>query len=73
MQFIKGMQTLYANGARVFVEIGPKRVLNALATDNLKGKTDVMILATNHPREGAVVSFNKALCGLYAAGVGPES
>jgi malonyl CoA-acyl carrier protein transacylase len=72
VQFIKGMQTLYAQGARVFAEIGPKRVLNALAMDNLKGKTDVMILATNHPREGAVVSFNKAICGLYAAGIGPK-
>ena len=72
VQFVKGMQTLYSFGARVFVEIGPKRVLNALAMDNLKGKTDVMILATNHPREGAVVSFNKAICGLYAAGIGPK-
>jgi len=72
VQFIKGMQTLYDKGARVFAEIGPKRVLNALAMDNLKGKPDVMILATNHPREGAVVSFNKAICGLYAAGIGPK-
>lgn len=72
VQFIKGMQTLYDQGARVFAEIGPKRVLNALAMDNLKGKADVMILATNHPREGAIVSFNKAICGLFAAGVGPK-
>ena len=73
VQFIKGMQTLYRLGGRIFVEVGPKRVLNALATDNLKGKSDVAILATNHPREGAVVSFNKALCGLFAAGVVPQA
>ncbi len=72
VQFVKGMQTLYNLGGRVFVEVGPKRVLNALATDNLKGKNDVAILATNHPREGAVVSFNKALCGILAAGVMPR-
>nr|WP_322508566.1 SDR family NAD(P)-dependent oxidoreductase [Anaerolinea sp.] len=72
VQFIKGIETLYREGARVFIEVGPKRVLNALAMDILKGKTDVTILATNHPREGSVVSFNKALCGLLAAGVVPK-
>ncbi len=69
VQFIKGMQTLYNQGVRVFVEVGPKRVLNALATDNFKEKSDVTLLSTNHPRKGAVVSFNEALCGLFAAGV----
>ncbi|MRS02898.1 acyltransferase domain-containing protein, partial [bacterium] len=69
VQFVKSMQTLYALGARVFVEVGPKRVLNALASDNMKGKTDTIVLATNHPRKGGQASFNEALCGLYAAGV----
>ncbi len=69
VQFVKSMQTLYTLGARVFVEVGPKRVLNALATDNMKGKTDTIVLATNHPRKGGQASFNEALCGLYAAGV----
>ncbi len=69
VQFVKSMQTLYDQGARVFVEIGPKRVLNAVAADNLKGKPDVTILATNHPRKGGTASFNEALCGLYAAGI----
>ncbi len=71
VQFIKGMNTLYDNGVRIFAEIGPKRVLNSLANDNLKGKTDVTLLSTNHPRKGAVVSFNEALCGMLAAGVLP--
>ncbi|PKN89964.1 MAG: beta-ketoacyl synthase, partial [Chloroflexi bacterium HGW-Chloroflexi-7] len=69
VQFVKSMQTLYTLGARVFVEVGPKRVLNALASDNMKGKTDTIVLATNHPRKGGQASFNEALCGLYAAGV----
>ena len=72
VQFVKSMQTLYAQGARVFVEIGPKRVLSLLAIDNLKDKGDVTVLATNHPRKGGVASFNEALCGLYAAGVNGE-
>ncbi len=70
VQMVKSMQTLYREGARVFVEVGPKRVLNALAADNLKDKPDTLALATNHPRKGGQASFNEALCGLYAAGVG---
>lgn len=69
VQFVKSMQTLYDQGGRIFVEVGPKRVLNAVAADNLKGKDDVVIFATNHPRKGGISSFNEALCGLYAAGV----
>ncbi len=72
VQFIQGIETLYQNGARVFVEVGPKRVLNALATDILKDREGVTLLATNHPRKGAVVSFNEALCGLFAAGVAAD-
>jgi malonyl CoA-acyl carrier protein transacylase len=71
VQFIRGVETLYAEGVRTFVEVGPKRVLNSLASDILKPKTDVTILATNHPRKGSLTSFNEALCGLLAAGVIP--
>ncbi len=69
VQFVKGMKTLYQEGARVFVEIGPKRVLSSLATDNLTDKTDVSIFSTNHPRKGGLGSFQEALCRMYAAGV----
>ncbi|MCX8025899.1 MAG: acyltransferase domain-containing protein, partial [Thermanaerothrix sp.] len=73
VQFIRGVQTLYAHGARVFVEVGPKRVLAGLATDILKDKaTEVLVLATNHPRKGGATSLNEALAGLYAAGVVPQ-
>ena len=30
----------------------------------------VLALFTNHPKQGDVASFNQALCGLYAAGLG---
>lgn len=68
VQFIKGIQKLYESGARVFIESGPKRVLNALSSDILK-EQPVSIVATNHPRKGALPSFNEALCALFAAGV----
>ena len=71
VQFIKGAQKLYDNGARIFVEVGPKRVMNALTNDIFKDVQGVTLLATNHPRKGALPSFNEALCALFAAGL-PE-
>ena len=73
VQFIKGAQKLYDNGARIFVEVGPKRVMNALSNDIFKEKNDVTIVATNHPRKGALPSFNEALCALYSAGIAEKS
>jgi malonyl CoA-acyl carrier protein transacylase len=69
VQFIQDVQTMYEQGARVFVEVGPKRVLSGLATDILKGRSDIQVLSTNHPRKGGMLSAQEALCRLYAAGV----
>jgi acyl transferase domain-containing protein/acyl carrier protein len=70
VQFVKGLRTLYDEGARVFVEIGPKRVLYGFVEDVLGEREGVWSLFTNHPRIGDIESFNLALCGLYAAGLG---
>jgi acyl transferase domain-containing protein/acyl carrier protein len=69
VQFTKGLHTLYEAGARVFVEVGPKRALWGFADDVL-AEQDVLSLYTNHPKLGDLQSFNHALCGLYAAGLG---
>jgi len=70
VQFVKGLRTLYDAGARVFVEVGPKRILYGFVDDVLGERDGVWSLFTNHPRIGDIVSFNLALCGLYAAGLG---
>src|ERR1017187_5817384 len=70
VQFVKGLRTLYDAGARMFVEVGPKKALQGFADDVLGGRSDVASLFTNHPKVGDVVAFNQALCGLYAAGLG---
>lgn len=70
VQFVRGLRTLYAAGARVFVEVGPKKALQGFAEDVLGGPGDVVSLFTNHPKVGDLASFNQALCGLYAAGLG---
>ncbi len=69
VQYVRGIRRLYEEGARVFVEVGPKRVLSTLAVDILKDKADVIVFSTNHPRKGDLLSFHEALCRLYAAGV----
>ncbi|HZL67373.1 MAG TPA: acyltransferase domain-containing protein, partial [Candidatus Limnocylindrales bacterium] len=70
VQFVKGLNTLYDAGARVFVEVGPKKALQGFAEEVLGGRGDVISLFTNHPKFGDIPSFNQALCGLYAAGLG---
>src|SRR4029077_3815508 len=70
VQFVKGLHTLYEAGARVFVEVGPKKALQGFAEDVLAEHGDVVSLFTNHPKFGDIASFNQALCGLYAAGLG---
>ncbi len=70
VQWVKGLETLYAQGVRMFVEVGPKKALKGFTDDVLGSKPDVWSLFTNHPKTGEIASFNHALCGLYAAGYG---
>ena len=72
VQFVKGLHTLYEAGARVFIEVGPKRALQGFVEDVLGERGDVVSIFSNHPRVGDVPAFNQALCALYAAGLGAE-
>jgi hypothetical protein len=73
VQWVRGLQTLDAAGVRTFVEVGPKRALHGFVSDLFKERGDVTALLTNHPKYGELVTFNQALCGLYAAGFGRSS
>ena len=68
VQWVKGLEILYANGCRTFVEVGPKKALKGFVDDVLGKQPDVVSLFTNHPKQGELATFNQALCGLYAAG-----
>ena len=70
VQFVRGLQTLYSAGARVFVEVGPKRALHGFVEDVLGQHDDVLALYTNHPKLGDTAAINQALCGMWAAGLG---
>ncbi|HEX3222245.1 MAG TPA: SDR family NAD(P)-dependent oxidoreductase [Nocardioides sp.] len=73
VQFVRGLRTLYEAGARVFVEVGPKKALHGFVEDVLHEHDDVLALFTNHPKNGDVAAVNAALCGLWAAGLGGGS
>jgi acyl transferase domain-containing protein len=70
VQFIQGLRRLYAAGARMFVEVGPKKALQGFAEDVLGADSSVVSIFTNHPKTGDIPAFNQALCCLYAAGLG---
>src|SRR5206468_13026020 len=44
VQFVQGLRTLWSEGARVFVEVGPKRALQGFAEDVLGGERDALPL-----------------------------
>jgi malonyl CoA-acyl carrier protein transacylase len=69
VQFVQCIHTLYDKGGRVFVEVGPKRVLNVLVSEILQDREDIHVTATNHPRKGGLVSFNETIACLLAAGI----
>ncbi len=71
VQWAKGLETAYALGARVFMEVGPKKVLKGFVDNVLNGRPDLISLFTNHPDFGEIAMFNQAICGLYAAGCAP--
>ncbi|MEZ4770264.1 MAG: SDR family NAD(P)-dependent oxidoreductase [Caldilineales bacterium] len=73
VQWVRGLETLYANGCRTFVEVGPKKALKGFVDDVLGKQPDVVSLFTNHPKQGELPTFNQALCGLYAAGYGARA
>ncbi len=68
VQWVKGLETLYAEGVRTFVEVGPKRALRGFVRDVFQDNEDVTAIMTNHPKTGELPTFNQALCALYAAG-----
>ena len=70
VQFVRGLNTLYDAGARVFVEVGPKKALQGFADDVLGERDGVLALCSNHPKVGDIPSFNQALCGLHSVGLG---
>ena len=65
------INTMYDAGARLFIEVGPKRALTVFASQILEGKAALPIM-TNHPKAGGVATFLSALGTLALAGRTPQ-
>ena len=70
VQWVRGLETLWREGVRTFIEVGPKKTLKGFVDDVLDGREGLVSLFTNHPKVGEIATFNQALCGLFAAGYG---
>ena len=71
VEWTSQIQTMYAAGARIFVEVGPKRALTMFASQILEDQPHLAIM-TNHPKQGGIASFLTALGALAVAGRSPK-
>ena len=65
------IDSMYDAGARVFLEVGPKRALTVFASQILEGKQAIPVM-TNHPKAGGIATFLSALGTLALAGRPPN-
>ena len=70
VEWTKQIETMYSNGGRLFVEVGPKRALTMFAMQILEDKPHVPIM-TNHPKQGGIASFMTAIGALALTGRPP--
>ncbi|HLE48337.1 MAG TPA: acyltransferase domain-containing protein, partial [Candidatus Thermoplasmatota archaeon] len=67
VEWQKQTERMYHDGARLFVEVGPKTVLTTFTKNTLEGKEFVAV-GTNHPKRGGFYHFFDALAILAAWG-----
>jgi len=68
VEWIAQLERMYAEGARVFIECGPKRALTGFVTSTLKRRPHRAIF-TNHPKVGELAAFDNALAAMVALGL----
>lgn len=68
VRFVDTVKQLYADGVRVFVEVGPSANLTAFVGDILRGERDAVAISTNSRRQPDVKQFHAALAQLWALG-----
>lgn len=61
------INTMYDAGARIFVEVGPKRALSVFATQILEDRPHLAVMA-NHPKQGGIATFLAAIASMALAG-----
>ena len=66
VRFVEMIQSMYASGARFFIEVGPRRVLTGLVSSIVEG--DFEAISTDQGSGDGTLSFLKALARLSALG-----
>ena len=70
VEFITEIRRMYADGARTFVEVGPKRAQTGFVSNILDGQPHAA-LYTNHPKFGGMTSLRRAVAQMLAHGYVP--
>ena len=71
VEWTSQINSMYDAGARIFLEVGPKRALTVFASQILEGKQAIPVM-TNHPKAGGIATFLSALGTLALAGRPPN-
>ena len=72
VEWTSQINTMYDAGARIFVEVGPKRALTMFASQILEEQSHLAVM-TNHPKQGGIASFLTAIGALALAGRPPKT
>ena len=72
VEWTSQINTMYEAGARIFVEVGPKRALTMFASQILENQPHLAVM-TNHPKQGGIASFLTAIGALALAGRPPNT
>jgi len=68
VDFLAGIERLYADGVRVFVEVGPSSVLSGL-TREILDQRPALVLSSDGRKGDSDEAFLRLLCGLHVAGL----
>ena len=69
VRFTETIERLYADGYRIFLEVGPSANLSAFVSDTLRAQPDVIALSSNSRRKPALAHLHLTLGHLFVAGV----
>ncbi|WP_438021152.1 SDR family NAD(P)-dependent oxidoreductase [Sorangium sp. So ce315] len=75
VRFLDGVRALHAEGARIFLELGPHAILSALAQDALgqdEGPSPCAFLPTLRKGRDDAEAFTAALGALHTSGLTPD-
>ena len=68
VEWIAELEAMYQAGARIFIEVGPKRALAGFVDQTLGKREGAVSVVTNHPKAGDLRSIYEALGKLATLG-----